>query len=113
MKIQEKNNGNRKDHPMNQPLSPTLITLAARAVEKAAERNHQRRSNKQSDETEKKMSTMYVISNKTGLIVATITGDSNEVIEAAFMDQYGPNDYTNSYTDFGLEYADSLEQIEA
>jgi hypothetical protein len=56
---------------------------------------------------------MYVISNETGLIVATITGDSNEVIEAAFMDHFGPNNYTNSYTDFGLEYADNVEQIEA
>ena len=59
------------------------------------------------------MSTMYVISNETGKIVATITGNENDEIQDAFMDTFGSNDYTNSYTDFGLEYDAEVQEIEA
>ena len=64
------------------------------------------------------MSTMYVISNETGKVVATITGPSsegrngNKRHEEAFETHYGSNDYSNSFTDFGLEYDEAVDELE-
>ena len=64
------------------------------------------------------MSTMYVISNETNEIVATITGpatagrNQNRFHEEIFETKFGSNDYSNSFTDFGIDYATSVEEIE-
>jgi len=50
------------------------------------------------------MATMYVISKETGLIVATISCNTNEEAQEVFMNEFGPNDFENSYTDSDTEY---------
>ena len=57
------------------------------------------------------MSTLYVISNETNEVVATITGNDDES-HKKYMSEYGSNDYTYSFTDFGLEYVEEVNEIE-
>lgn len=58
------------------------------------------------------MLTMYVISNETDEIVATITGNENDEIEDVFWSEFGPNNFSNSYTDFGTDYAESIQELD-
>jgi len=68
------------------------------------------------------MMTMYVISNATGKIVALITAgehyvepagrNENKKFKDIFEDRFGSNDYSNSFTDFGVDYtAEEVEEI--
>jgi hypothetical protein len=54
---------------------------------------------------------LYIYSNETNQHVATITGSTNEVCEAAAEENYGSNDYNWNYVG-GEECADAQE-IEA
>lgn len=58
------------------------------------------------------MSTLYVISNETNEVVATITGSDDEKCHEKFMDEYGSNDYSYSFNDRGVEYSKNVKEID-
>lgn len=58
------------------------------------------------------MSTLYVIKNETDEVVAIITGNDDEKCHEKYMDEYGSNDYSYSFNDRGVAYAENVREID-